>query len=387
MSVPDTGVPLQGLPVNDYCDEALDYLSHAYDARRALFAAASRVGRRGEVIDDFAMPLSLRYTINTYLGLSEAERHRGEIEWLGAVRGRVREFVSAYESAIVNCGDHGLLLTLLAAADRTNPAVGRSLQRLEHSVARRGAAWRLNIQELAWMLWGATSWASEPHAQALAQRIFDLIRASFVHPGSGMPMHSTLRYRAHTVSFGSVVYFLRALHEYGEAFASAEARELFTTCVERVLAIQREDGAWPWMIDVRSAATIDVYPIFSVHQDSMAMLFLFPAKGYGIAGIGTAIERSLQWNFGHNDLETPMLRHDPYAWFYRSIERPERWPRARRYLRGLGPRASAAPAHSPRVRLNRECRSYHPGWILYAWSGCADMPRLRSPAALRQPAA
>lgn len=387
MSCRDADIPVRGLAANDYCNEALGYLSHAYDARRAVFACASRIGRRGEVSNDFAMPLSLRYTINAYLGLSEAERHGGEIEWLGPVRPRVGEFASAYETAIVNCGDRGLLLTLLAATERTHPAVERTLQRLERVVARRDAAQRLNIQELAWMLWGATSWASEPRAQALAQQIFDLIRGSFVHRGSGMPKHSTARYRAHAVSFGGIVYFLRALHEYGEAFDSAEARQLFSACVDRVLAIQRADGAWPWMIDVRSATPIDVYPIFSVHQDSMAMLFLFPAEHYRVAGVRPAIERSLQWNLGHNELETPMLRHEPYAWFYRSIERTERWPRVRRYLRGFGPRASLRPTDSPRVRLNRECRSYHPGWILYAWSGRADMPRLSSSVALNRPAA
>ena len=26
--------------------------------------------------------------------------------------------------------------------------------------------------------------------------------------------------------------------------------------------------------------------------------------------------------------------------------------------------------------VNRECRSYHLGWILYAWAGRPDQPRL-----------
>jgi hypothetical protein len=369
---------MEGDLVNDYCNEALDYLNHAYDPRRALFSWRSRMDGQGEVTHDFAAPWSLRYTINTYLGLSEAECAGGPIEWLGPVRSRVEEFLSAWEAEIVNCGDHGLLLVLLAATDRSHPAVERSLQRLERAVAQKDAAGRLNMQELAWMLWGATSWGTDARAQALARRIFDLIRREFVHPASGMPRHSTRRYRAHAVSFGSVVYFLRAMHEYGDAFENMEARGLFTACVQRVLALQGEDGAWPWMIDVRTAAPIDIYPIFSVHQDSMAMLFLFPAQRYGIAGIDAAVERSFRWNLGPNELEAEMLHHEPYAWFYRSIEREERWPRARRYLRGLGPRARGYPARSSHVRLNRECRSYHPGWVLYAWSSRAETPRLRA---------
>ncbi len=365
-----------GVVVNDYCAEALAYLSHAYDPQRALFSCSSIVGEHGQVVNDFAMPLSLRYTINTYLGLSQAERHGGQIEWLGDVAGRVGEFLSRYEYALENCGDHGLLLVLLAATDRSHPAVDRSLDRLERVLAREDAKRRLNMQELAWMLWGVTSWVENPRAQALAHRLFELIGTSFVHPATGAPRHSVWRYRAHTVSFGSVVYFLRAMQEYGEAFDSGEARELFTRCVRRVLAIQGDDGAWPWMIDVRTMLPIDVYPIFSVHQDSMAMLFLLPAERYGISGIEKAIERSLRWNFGHNELDTSLIRSEPCPWFYRSIERVERWPRARRYLRGLGPAARGYPSRSPHVRLNRECRSYHLGWVLYTWSGRAPLPRL-----------
>jgi hypothetical protein len=245
-------------------------------------------------------------------------------------------------------------------------------------MAQSGAAARLDMQELAWMLWGASSWATQARARALAQRIFDLIRRRFVHPDSGMPRHSTRRYRAHAVSFGSVVYFLRAMHEYDEATDSVEARDLFTACVQRVLAIQGEDGAWPWMLDVRTALPIDIYPIFTVHQDSMAMLFLFAARQYGLDGIDAAVQLSFRWNLGCNELQTSIVREEPYAWFYRSIEREERWPRARRYLRGLGPRASKYPARSSRVRFNRECRSYHAGWVLYAWSAHAQTPRIPS---------
>ena len=118
------------------------------------------------------------------------------------------------------------------------------------------------------------------------------------------------------------------MHEYGEAFDSDVARELFITGVERVLAIQGADGGWPWMIDVRTGVPFDLYPIFTVHQDSMAMLFLFPAEDCGIPNVTEAIERSLRWNFGDNELRAKMVHTNPYPWIYRSIERSERWPRA-----------------------------------------------------------
>ncbi|HYB24526.1 MAG TPA: hypothetical protein VED41_12060, partial [Solirubrobacteraceae bacterium] len=296
--------------------------------------------------------------------------------WLGPVSSAVAQFLSNFEQQLANCGDHGLLLVALAGEEGSRAAAERSLARLERAVSHGDAARGLDMQQLAWMLWGASAWAAQPRAQQLAERIFELIRRDFVHPHTGLPRHSPRRYRAHTVSFGSVVYFLRAMHEYGETFASADARELFNTCLRRVLALQGEDGAWPWLLDVRTALPIDVYPIFTVHQDSMAMLFLFPAREQGLDGVEQVIERSFRWNLGVNELHSSIVLDEPYAWFYRSIERAERWPRARRYLRGLGPRASAYPPRSPHVRFNRECRSYHPGWILYVWSAHAQTPSL-----------
>jgi hypothetical protein len=245
----------------------------------------------------------------------------------------------------------------------------RALGRIERVATDPSEARRLNMQQLAWMLWGTTSWASEARAERLAHALFDLIRDEFVHPDSGMPRHTVERYRAHMVSFGSTVYFLRALYEYGETFASAQARELFHACLSRVLALQCDDGAWPWMIDVPTATPIDRYPVFSVHQDSMAMLFLFPAELCGVGGIDDVIERSIAWNLGNNELGTPLVSSTPSAWLARSIERDERFPRVRRYSRSLmKPAARRCADASTHVRLNPECRSYHPGWVLYAWS-------------------
>jgi hypothetical protein len=366
--------------VNDNCATALDYLSLAFDREQALFSYSSTLDDRGRLVNDFRRPESFRYTINTYLGLSEAQRHGGGVEWLGPVEDRVHEFLARHELALNSSADHGLLLVLLAATDPSHPAVGRSLSRIEHALSHDDAVRGLNMQDLAWMLWGTSTWAEDSRASMLADRLFELIRTRYVHPGSGLPRHSVLRCRAHTVSFGSIVYFLRSMHEYAEAFESHAARELFTAGVQRVLAIQGDDGDWPWMVDVRSGLPFDRYPIFTVHQDSMAMLFLFPAEACGVAGAAEAIHPSLHWNFGHNELGAEMVLSQPYPWIYRSIERDESLPRARRYLRSLGPASRRYPPRSQRLWINRECRSYHLGWVLYAWSNPDRARRLEAVA-------
>ncbi len=91
-----------------------------------------------------------------------------------------------------------------------------------------------------------------------------------------------------------------------------------------------------------------------------------------------ATERSLRWNLGANELGAPMALTDPHPWIYRSIERVERAPRIRRYLRGIGPPPRTAPPRAAHLRINRECRSYHLGWVLYVWSDPARRARLQA---------
>ena len=102
------------------------------------------------------------------------------------------------------------------------------------------------------------------------------------------------------------------------------------------------------------------------------MLFLLPALGNGDTRAAEAIRRSLAWCYGNNELGEAFYEPEPF-FAYRSIERVERLPRFRRYVRGVTrPRdAPAASYGSATVRVNRECRSYHLGWILYVWSSRA----------------
>jgi hypothetical protein len=101
----------------------------------------------------------------------------------------------------------------------------------------------------------------------------------------------------------------------------------------------------------------------------MAMLFLLPALDAGEPRVPEAIGRSLSWVFGRNELDVRFYRDDPF-FAYRSIERAERAPRLRRYLRFLSASLTGRGASfgGARTRLNEECRSYHLGWILFAWS-------------------
>ena len=172
------------------------------------------------------------------------------------------------------------------------------------------------------------------------------------------------------MSFGSTVYFLRAMHEYAALTQNDRAEALFENGVRKMVHNQGPNGEWPWLYSVRTSVPIEYYPVFAVHQDAMAMLFLLPALDRGMDWVKEPIARSVSWVFGRNELNTPTFVAAPFR-AYRSIERTHTLPRATRYFRSLGTlalRKTSTLSGNGRVRINPECRSYHLGWFLYVWS-------------------
>jgi hypothetical protein len=352
--------------------QAASALEAVYSSERALFPFSTGVRGR-EYVNNYGPPKTLRYTINSLLGLREAAHATGSSE-TAEVNSLVDAFLERQYGNITSYADLGLLLVLLR--DRPDGDHARDARRRIEEVVASDAARNLDMQSLSWMLWGLSAAAhGGAPTRARAAELFRLIVRDFVHPGSLLPRHSVRLYRRGLVCFGVIVYFLRALHEYASLTDDPEAEALFRNGVERMLDVQGRRGEWPWLFSVRSGCPIELYPVYAVHQDSMALLFLLPALDAGLPSVREAIERSFAWVLGENELHQPMYAEDPFR-AYRSIERTDPLPRATRYARALANDAlGRTPAHADagRVRVNPQCRSYHLGWILYVWSGRSAM--------------
>jgi len=357
---------VEAAPETGPCELAAAFLGAVYSPELALYPYSTRLDG-DSYVSTFADARAKRYTINSLLGLREAALSPEAPSVLAAVDDQIDAFRSR-RGTPDNPGDRGLLLVLLAhRGDRDEITRGVS------DVAACADA-RLNVQELAWMLWGASAAARTGAASAepLARSLAASLLTRHLDPRAALARHAQKGYRRGVVSFGSSVYFLRALYEYGSTFQHDRSLDLFDRGVQAMIDIQGPLGEWPWLIDVASGAVVDPYPIFAVHQDSMAMLFLHPALDRDAPRAAEAIARSVAWMAGENEVATPMIRREPVV-AYRSLERRDRAPRMRRYMRALrGPAKVKGWRHAV-VRINRECRSYHLGWILYVWSSRAPV--------------
>ena len=357
--------------VDALLDGCVKHLIAVWDESSALFPYSTRLVD-GRYVNDYDHPDAIRYTINSLLGLSaiaQAGTHGVDSNDLTAM---IDNFVERQGSRVVTCADAGLLALLLT--EHGSPEPGAVEPWLDRVRSHLGNPRALNMQDLAWGLWGAcrAAQAGLTSGEEVARAVFSTLRDDFVSTRSGLPRHTTTRYRRDIVSFGSLVYFLRGMHEYADAFGDASAARLFQAGVLRALAFQGPRGEWPWLIRTSTGAVLDLYPVFSVHQDSMAMLFLLPAYDQGLPGAAEAVPRSLAWCFGTNELEERFYVQEPF-FAYRSIERIDHAPRMRRFVRAVTePVRGKATLNARRVRVNRECRSYHLGWILYVWAGRSE---------------
>lgn len=328
---------------------ACSYLASIYDPERQLFPVTTVLadGRYASSFEPHAD--ALRYSITCLLGLQAAT---------GGQEERIEAFVERHAEAVARPSDAGLLLVLTPGArlaDRARATLA----------ADRG---RLDAQDLSWMLWGAVTAARAgvPAAEALAHDLFERL-AGYVEDSTGLPHHRPVLRRAGLVSFGAIAYFLRAVHEYATWTAAATARALFARGLRSTLRVQQPDGGWPWLLHAPTGSVVERYPLYTVHQLSMSLLFLVPALDAGVLDDPAPLERSVAWARGENELGVSMIAAEP-AFMARAIERRDPWQRAQRYARAAVSRARRGErrAAARTLRLNRVSHSYEWGWLLFA---------------------
>lgn len=226
----------------------------------------------------------------------------------------------------------------------------------------------LTTMEVAWLVSGllhAATPALRPVTLAALRELesrLDRKTLVFRHASSGAPLRH--RIRRQIANFADQVYPLQALSFAALGLGNAAHRHLADQCAARLVAAQGPLGQWWWHHNAASGAVAEAYPVYSVHQHSMAPMAL---RALALAGGRThaaAVASSRAW-LHTNELGVDLV--EPASGIiWRSVERAEGAAAHRLrqacLLTGLEPPAQ----RSPQFRLNREIRPYEWGWLLYA---------------------
>ncbi len=172
-------------------------------------------------------------------------------------------------------------------------------------------------------------------------------------------------------SFASQVYPVLALCELALATQTDPPPEVKRVC-DFLVQCQGSLGQWWWVYSTRRPTVIEGYPVYSVHQDAMALMALLPATRLRLGDYREPLTAGLRWVRGANELRESMV-DEGAGLIYRAIQRRggdadgrSGWSRRQRlaaYLAAASGRRRPAPAEVERLA---ECRSYHLGWLLLA---------------------
>ena len=342
--------------------------------------------------DPAALPYTIRYNGNDTLALNgfsiryAAMAQIGIMHWLENHPENSNELpdlwprISDIADSITHVGDFALALWagLVSKADNLE-TFAQALQQSWYLQADT-----CNAVELAWVLQACLIDLQhhEYHRLKLksiredaCRRLLSLFDEDsdlfYRHNRSGIVEYVSRRISC----FADQVYPIMALANYAKLSGDQRCTAIVARASRRICDYQGDLGQWWWHYDVPGNKICEEFPVFSVHQDAMAPMALKACATTTDNNFDEEIERGIRWLFESNELDEGLVC-EPEGMIWRDIERKEPQKMSRN-LRGLCCVANMRKLHQylgrwyQSFKINRECRPYHLGWILFAWADFA----------------
>jgi hypothetical protein len=343
------------------------------DALRFCYTIKKGMGGKG--------PPSFRYTAITLLGLNQAKRWGLSV---GFPLDRICADLALHTAEEEDLGNKGL--ALWAALMLRCEAADKALDAL---LAHNGLITNVHegvvrSTELAFVVYSlAMAWAEleQPGGNLVRSSRKDIVwqrllegintlrtqrneRTGLFQCASISRENDCLRHAMKTTSgfFDSQVYGAMALARAGQVLGRTELLQEAYGTIQGILRHQGKYGEWPWHYDVCNGTIIDPYPIFSVHQDGMGPMVLLEVGEALQKDFQEAVERSLKWLFGLNELQTPLI-----DWEREIIWRAQRRRGILQYILQVNrvshhyrvPLVASLLRAIPGMTIQYECRPYH----------------------------
>lgn len=330
-----------------------------------LFRATARVEG---VEDEGAAPTTLRAGAVVLLGLLRADEMEVEQPFrTGSLRTKVLGDLGGDD---VTPGDLGLAIWAESRAD------GGAVSEIQ-SLLRRQLKEDFDLvplEELSWIVSGLTEtsvrFGDEAGVGGLLEDATHALTVRAVGQ-SGLLEDVHRKRRGHFTPVGSQFHALNALCQLIRAgqgsLVSDKAQKLATT----LLALQRDDGAWPGLVDPQRGDAAAIYPVLTVTQVAHAPRAMQYAAGQGLDGdFDSASRAGLAWANGQNALSFDLV-HEQEARLDRGIL-PRSEPGAVQRGFSSAARRFRGGLHEPapsRLILDPAVSSEDLGWVLEAWAG------------------
>jgi len=346
---------------------SLRALKRMYRPEEKMFAFRLRKNALGTVTEG----ISPRYTAIVLIALSlESEEDKSAVlhgDRIGDVCNRL------IDHALLSKELGQVALTLWAARISGHPRASSVLKHLhsfnlkQHSYPTVEAAWSLSALSVE---------GSEVTDLRLATKLADRLLRSFRNNSGFFPhgLNGTHQsgIRGHVTCFADWVYPVQALSQYYIVTGDTSALAIAKLSAEHMLKLQGLHGQWWWHYDLRTGNVIEPYPVYSVHQDSMAPMAFFALQEADGTISRKAIHKSIDWLIHPPEVENSLIdKQADLIW--RKVARHEPGKLVRSLQAGISrihPNWRVPGVdHVFRPRyVDYECRPYHLGWILYTWS-------------------
>jgi hypothetical protein len=345
---------------------AVHLLARTYRPEERMFAFRLKRNAKDEILQG----VSRRYTAIALIGLASEEEFT-VTQVLG--NHSLKDVCEHLLKNIDQMEDLGeLALTTWAARGLEHPCTHKAIDILRHFSTLKRAYPTI---ELSWALTALVIGASQVTDLTLAKRLAETLMDSFnkksntfFHGPSRKGLSSVC---SHVSCFADFVYPIQALSYYYQATQDSRAAEIACCCAEHMCELQGDDGEWWWHFDNRTGRVLERFPVYSVHQDSMApMALLALNKACGVSFPG-AIEKGIHWLLHPPEISGSLIDAERNI-IWRKVARRE----PRKLVRSLqavlscfhsGLRMPGMDILFPNCSIDYESRPYHMGWILHAW--------------------
>jgi hypothetical protein len=322
---------------------------------------------------------NLRYAAIVALGLASLSESAQQSILRGST---AADLVAAARPRAADSTDPGAIaLVAWATAEVTGDPDDDLLARLSrrltdgHSLPTVDTAWMLTAAVAALKATDGTA----PHARDIARvarnRLLEAQGEQGIFP-HGLPSDSLGHFRAHVGCFADQVYPIQALARLAAYDGDDAALAAANRAAERICALQGEAGQWWWHYDARHGSVVERYPVYSVHQHAMAPMALLDLAQAGGDDHSDSIVRGLDWLTTHPEVDEELISEEE-SQIWRKVGRREPAKAARKISAvttsiKAGWHLPGIDALFPPNRIDRECRPYELGWLVYAWRPVED---------------